>query len=75
MINCSYYIGPVSLESITQRWTTSAVDCYRKGCDCSKCTVKEILGNRCKMKKVVFESVRKWGKPNGKSISRETNRD
>jgi len=44
-------------------WTKQAKDCYFIGCNCSKCTIHDVLGDKCKMKRVVLELVKTYGKP------------
>lgn len=51
-----------------KKWTQSAIDCYFLGCVCHKCSVYEILGKRCKMKYVVLELVKKFGKPQRRKL-------
>ena len=54
-------------ETTTKQWTPTAVDCYLLGCTCSKCFLYQIYfldsGIKCRMKDVVIELVRKFGKP------------
>jgi hypothetical protein len=54
-------------EATTKVWTPTAVDCYRIGCNCSKCNIYKLYFKdstyNCKMKDVVFELVRKFGVP------------
>ena len=51
-----------------RRWTQSAVECYAIGCNCSKCYLKEIMKNHCRMKGAVLELVRQFGVPEGVKI-------
>jgi len=55
-------------ETLAENWTPTAVDCYKIGCQCSKCNLYKIYfsdGNKkCKMKETVIELVRKIGVPN-----------
>lgn len=45
-------------------WTMQAVECYRKGCNCLKCTVKnQLKSQKCQMKAIVIEIVKKFGEP------------
>lgn len=46
-----------------EHWTEGAVFCYKRGCNCNGCYVKDMLETRCEMKRAVFELVRKFGKP------------
>ena len=48
---------------IAKQWTLTAAECYSIGCNCSKCYLKKILETKCLMKIIVFELVRKFGKP------------
>lgn len=51
------------------RWTQSSIDCYNIGCNCKKCNiVPQDFKCYCKLKSVVRELVRKFGKPNGKDM-------
>ena len=50
-------------QIIYKQWTTSAIDCYRRGCTCSGCLMHEMLGKRCQMKRAVFELVKRFGAP------------
>lgn len=58
------------------KWTEGSIFCYKRGCNCQGCYVKDILETRCDMKRAVFELVRKFGKPpedeeKGLSISQQ----
>lgn len=44
-------------------WTESSIFCYKRGCNCQGCYVKDLLESRCLMKRAVFALVRKFGKP------------
>ena len=50
-------------ENILKGWTQMAEDCYNIGCDCSKCSIKNILSSECHMKQTVILLVKKFGKP------------
>lgn len=50
-------------DATPMRWTTSAIDCYYRGCVCSGCSVYKVLGNRCRMKQSVLMLVKRFGKP------------
>ncbi len=52
------------------QWTPTAAECYLIGCNCKKCHLAEILETKCLMKNVVFELVRKFGKPNIEEITK-----
>ena len=45
------------------KWTKSSIDCYFLGCQCQKCEVYKIIGNKCRMKLTVLELVRRHGVP------------
>ena len=45
------------------RWSQSAIDCYRRGCVCVGCLMKEITEQKCNMKKSVLELVAQLGAP------------
>ena len=52
--------------SSVRRWTTTAIECFKRGCNCEGCFYKLLLGtgkDRCQMKASVLELVRKLGKP------------
>lgn len=55
-------------KSNLRRWTNQAKDCYLNGLDCSICTLDKDLKARCRMKPVVLELVKKFGKPSGKGV-------
>ena len=50
-----------------RRWTQTAMECYKRGCVCSGCSIYEQIfgpeGRKCQMKGAVLESVRKLGIP------------
>lgn len=47
-----------------QRWTSTAIDCYKRGCVCAGCPMKELIkSQKCMMKSSVLELVRKFGIP------------
>ena len=47
------------------RWTTDAIICYKRGCVCTNCPMREIAPsiNKCHMKAAVLELVRIHGIP------------
>lgn len=55
-------------ETNSKNWTPTAEECYRIGCNCSKCNIYKIYFSenyfKCRMKETVIELVRKLGKPN-----------
>ena len=46
-------------------WTTDAVNCYKRGCICEGCPIREMVKSlgRCQMKVTVLELVRIHGIP------------
>ena len=44
-------------------WTTDAVNCYKRGCICEGCPIREMVKSlgRCQMKATVLELVRIHG--------------
>ena len=46
-----------------ERWTKSAIFCYKRGCNCRNCPIKEIVETKCKMKYSVIKLVKNIGKP------------
>lgn len=52
-------------------WTRQAIECYKRGCKCSGCPIKNMLETRCDMKRSVFELVRKYGAPKPKEVKKE----
>ena len=62
-----YYI---TNKQVYQRWSKSAIECYRSGCRCSKCIlVPADFRNKCRMKFVVIELVKHLGKPIDKKVN------
>lgn len=50
-------------------WTMQAVECYRNGCNCLKCTVKnQLKSQKCQMKATVIEIVKRFGKPKNEIV-------
>ena len=57
------------------RWTTTAIECYKRGCNCKGCFYKDFFSNskygenepkqKCQMKATVLELVRTQGIPDG----------
>lgn len=60
-----YYndLGKVANNNV-YRWTFAAMECYKNGTNCDICTL-EHLRDKCKMKTVLIELVRKHGLPDG----------
>lgn len=50
-------------KTVLKKWTPAAIDCYNIGCRCSECKVNKIMKDKCRMKAVVLELVRIFGKP------------
>lgn len=52
-------------DSLLYRWTKSAIECYKIGCKCSICNMPQIkeTKEKCGMKAVVLELVRRFGAP------------
>ena len=52
---------------ITSKWTPTAIDCYKNGCQCSKCNLYKIYFSKsnikCRMKAAVIELVKAYGTP------------
>ena len=49
-----------------RRWTTTALECYKRGCNCEGCFYTDFFNNssqKCQMKAAVLELVRVLGKP------------
>lgn len=49
-----------------RRWTTTALECYKRGCTCEGCFYADFFSEsaqRCQMKASVLELVRVLGKP------------
>lgn len=46
-------------------WTTDAVNCYKRGCICEGCPIREMVKSigRCQMKAAVLELVKIHGIP------------
>lgn len=53
-----------------RRWTEDAINCYKRGCVCSGCPIKNLISSKCFMKASVIELVKKIGIPkrNGSQI-------
>ena len=50
-----------------RRWTATALDCYKRGCNCEGCFYKDFFSGssqKCQMKASVLELVRVLGTPN-----------
>lgn len=44
-------------------WTASAIICYNLHGDCGKCTLQQLIHEKCRMKEVVPELIKKNGVP------------
>lgn len=54
----------IALKNCTMRWTKTAAECYKNGLQCKICqSMPEDLKHLCRMKPVVLELVRLYGKP------------
>ncbi len=50
-----------------RRWTPTAIECYKRGCNCEGCFYKDFFSgssHKCQMKAAVLELVRVIGTPN-----------
>lgn len=57
----------VVIKDCTIKWTRSSKECYKNGLMCYKCrTLPNDLKSECKMKPVVLELVRLYGRPKEK---------
>ena len=45
------------------KWTESAKECYKIGCQCNKCSIPRTINSKCNMKVIVLETVRRFGAP------------
>ena len=54
-------------KTLSVNWTPTAIDCYKLGCNCSKCNLNKIYFKnkfaKCSMMETVIELVRKLGAP------------
>ena len=48
-----------------RKWTSTAVFCYKRGCNCKDCPIQEIIEEECQMKYSVMMLVKNIGKPKG----------
>ncbi|MCQ2738747.1 MAG: hypothetical protein MJ237_00810 [bacterium] len=62
-----YKYGVTCSETLSNKWTQSAVDCYLIGCSCQKCNLYRVYFStsvyKCQMKNTVIDLVRKVGVP------------
>lgn len=64
-----YWISPY----ISGKWTQSAVDCYKLGCNCNKCNIPLIMETPCQMKRVVITLVALYGVPDLNKFREDNN--
>lgn len=51
-------------NQFAKKWTEGSIFCYRRGCNCQGCFVKDLIESQeCEMKRAVFTLVRKFGAP------------
>lgn len=50
-------------DNIYYKWTESAIECYKRGCSCEDCPVKETMETPCRMKHTVMIIVKNIGAP------------
>ena len=70
------YIYDVSYcKTNYKNWTQTAIDCYKLGCNCSKCNLYKIYffksKSKCMMKYTVFNLVKILGAPKSGDILNE----
>lgn len=47
-----------------KQWTEGSIFCYKRGCRCDGCFVKDLIeSQKCEMKSAVFTLVKKFGAP------------
>lgn len=56
------------MAEIYRHWTASSIYCYKRGCRCSGCYIKEIMNEECRMKTAVLELVKRFGRPPEKPL-------
>lgn len=49
--------------NLYSQWTESSKFCYRRGCNCQGCYVKDIIETQCFMKEAVLTLVKEFGAP------------
>ncbi len=63
----NYKYNVACSEMTSKNWTPTAVECYKLGCNCSKCNLNKLYFSdsifKCKMKDTVIELVRRFGAP------------
>ena len=63
-----YEYNVSNCETNYKKWTPTAIDCYKIGCNCSKCNLYKLFfsttDSKCMMKFAVFGLVRNIGAPN-----------
>lgn len=50
-------------KTFARFWTETSIDCYRRGCRCEGCYLKDTLETPCMMKFAVIDLVTKFGAP------------
>lgn len=51
-------------NAYAHKWTESSIFCYKRGCRCEGCYMRELVtSDVCRMKGAVIELVRKFGAP------------
>ena len=63
-------LGQVPATS-SRRWTPTAIECYKRGCNCKGCFYKDFFMDKtqkCQMKTTVLELVRVFGRPEGAEV-------
>lgn len=62
-------------KNVAKRWTQSAVDCYKLGCNCIKCNIPLIMETPCQMKRSVITLVRLYGRPDLSKFREDNNNE
>lgn len=60
-------------DYVAKRWTQAAVDCYKLGCNCSKCNIPLIMETKCQMKRTVITLVKLYGRPDFSQFREDNN--
>ena len=54
----------MQLNMNPKQWTDGSIFCYKRGCNCDGCFVRDLItSQRCYMKVAVIELVKKYGAP------------
>ena len=68
------YEGNYSVpDTVVRHWTQQAVDCYKLGCNCSKCNIPLIMETPCQMKRSVITLIRLYGVPDLRKFREDNN--